>query len=82
MSRHIRFAEGFRNPENPWPVRLACLFALVWVLLPFNEIPIIGWIDDLLVVVPVIMFVINRRREASSIRAQRAELRAQNPAQF
>lgn len=66
MNQTVRFARAARNKSNPWPVRVACLFAAGYLIFPFDILPdfmpIIGWLDDFLVVFGVIMWVVNRRK--------------------
>lgn len=66
MNQPVRLANAARNASNPWPVRLACGAAAIYLILPFDFLPdimpVIGWIDDLLVILGVIMWVVNRRK--------------------
>jgi uncharacterized membrane protein YkvA (DUF1232 family) len=43
-----------RHPATPWPARLAALLALAYALSPIDLIPdvvpLLGWLDDLLIV--------------------------------
>lgn len=66
MNQTVRFANAARNASNPWPVRLACGLAALYLVSPIDILPdfmpVIGWLDDFLVVFGVIMWVINRRK--------------------
>ncbi|MBI1334298.1 MAG: DUF1232 domain-containing protein [Armatimonadetes bacterium] len=66
MNQTIRFAKAAKNADNPWPVRIACALATAYLLFPFDVLPdflpVIGWLDDFLVVFGVVMWVVNRRR--------------------
>ncbi len=66
VNQTVRFAKAANNKENPWPVRLVCGLATLYLISPIDIVPdvmpILGWIDDFLIVFGVIMWVINRRK--------------------
>ena len=66
VNQTVRFAQAAKNKDNPWPVRLACAFAALYLISPIDVIPdvipIFGYLDDFLVIFGVIMWVINRRK--------------------
>ena len=66
MSQKIRLVEAAQNKQNPWPIRIACAFAVLYLISPIDFIPdvvpLIGWLDDFVVVFGVIMWIIQQRR--------------------
>jgi uncharacterized membrane protein YkvA (DUF1232 family) len=56
-----------KDPANPWLVRLICAVAAIYLLCPFNLaqdtiMPIVGWIDDALILFGVITWLIEQRK--------------------
>ena len=66
VNQTVRFAKAAKNKDNPWPVRIACAFAAIYLISPIDlvpdVIPIFGYLDDFLVIFGVVMWVINRRK--------------------
>ena len=67
VNQTIRFVKGAKNKENPWPVRIACSLAALYLIAPIDVvpdfIPIFGYLDDILVILGVVTWVINRRKK-------------------
>lgn len=70
VNQTIRFVKGAKNKENPWPVRIACTLAAIYLAAPIDVvpdfIPIFGLLDDLLVILGVVTWVINRRKKLNA----------------
>ena len=66
MNQTVRFAKAAKNKDNPWPIRLVCAFAALYLISPIDVvpdvIPIFGYLDDVLVILGVVLWVINRRK--------------------
>lgn len=66
VNQTVRFAKAANNKDNPWPVRLVCAFATLYLISPIDlvpdVIPVFGYLDDLLVILGAVMWVINRRK--------------------
>lgn len=66
VNQTVRFAKAANNKENPWPVRLLCGLATLYLISPIDIIPdlipILGLLDDFLIIFGVVMWVINRRK--------------------
>jgi uncharacterized membrane protein YkvA (DUF1232 family) len=72
VNRGVRLAQAARNQNNPKIVRLAAAFGVCYLLFPFDFLPdlmpVVGWIDDVLVVVSVAGFIFSRRRKSLETR--------------
>jgi uncharacterized membrane protein YkvA (DUF1232 family) len=70
VNQRIRFVKGAKNKENPWPVRIACSLAALYLIAPVDVvpdfIPVFGLLDDLLVILGVVTWVINRRKKLNA----------------
>lgn len=65
-------AFAVRDPATPLPLRLAAVAALAYVISPVDlvpDLPVIGWVDDLLVVSLGVPFLIRRLPPAVYVRA-------------
>jgi hypothetical protein len=66
VNQTVRFAKAANNKNNPWPVRLVCAFATLYLISPIDVIPdvipLFGYLDDFLLISGVIAWVINRRK--------------------
>ena len=66
MNQTVRFAKAAKNKDNPWPIRLVFAFAALYLISPIDVvpdvIPIFGYLDDVLVILGVVLWVINRRK--------------------
>ena len=66
FGKSVGFIRAAADKENPWPVRLACAFATLYLLSPIDlipdPIPIFGYMDDALVILATVVWVVNRRK--------------------
>jgi uncharacterized membrane protein YkvA (DUF1232 family) len=66
VNQTVRFAKAANNKENPWPVRFVSGLAVLYLVSPLDivpdMIPVLGFLDDFLIVFSVVMWVINRRK--------------------
>lgn len=66
VNQTVRFAKAANNKANPWPIRLVCGLATLYLISPIDivpdVIPLLGYLDDLLLIFGVIMWVIDRRK--------------------
>jgi len=61
-----------RDPATPLPLRLAAVAALAYVISPIDlvpDLPLIGWVDDLLVVSLGVPFLLRRLPPSVYVRA-------------
>ncbi|MEI7577707.1 MAG: DUF1232 domain-containing protein [Armatimonadota bacterium] len=72
MNRGVRLAEAARNPKNPKGVRIAAALGVLYILFPFDFLPdlmpVVGWIDDLLVIVGVVAYILGQRKKSLETR--------------
>ncbi|MDN0074004.1 DUF1232 domain-containing protein [Crenobacter sp. SG2303] len=74
----VTLAFAFRHPATPWYVRGLCLLGVAYLLSPVNLasyfIPLVGMIDDALIVAGVIWLALRlmpaQAREESQVRAK------------
>lgn len=72
MNRGVRLAEAARNKNNPKAIRLAAALGVAYLLFPFDFLPdlmpVIGWLDDLLVILGVVGYILNLRKKSLETR--------------
>lgn len=72
MNRGVRLAEAARNKNNPKLIRIAAALGVAYLLFPFDFLPdlmpVVGWIDDLLVILGVVGYTLNLRRKSIETR--------------
>lgn len=72
VNRGVRLTQAARNPKNPKAVRFAAALGVAYLLFPFDFLPdlmpVVGWIDDLLVIVGVLSYVLNFRKKSLETR--------------
>lgn len=61
VNRVIRLSSAAKDPSKPWLLRLACMAAVAYLLMPLDFLPdllpVIGWLDDLLVLSGMLAWV-------------------------
>jgi len=65
-------AFAVRDPATPLPLKLAAVAALAYVISPIDlvpDLPLIGWVDDLLVATLGVPFLLRRLPPAVYVRA-------------
>jgi uncharacterized membrane protein YkvA (DUF1232 family) len=69
VNRAVRLAATARDTSKPKVIRLVCLLAVAYIVLPLDFLPdlmpVIGWIDDVLVAVGVLTWLFNQRKQAA-----------------
>lgn len=72
MNQGVRLAQAARNPKYPKLIRIAAALGVAYLIFPFDFLPdmmpVIGWMDDLLVVVSTITYILSLRRKALETR--------------
>jgi uncharacterized membrane protein YkvA (DUF1232 family) len=72
VNRGVRLAEAARNPKNPKAIRIAAALGVLYLLFPFDFLPdlmpIVGWIDDFLVILGVVGYIFNLRKKSLETR--------------
>jgi uncharacterized membrane protein YkvA (DUF1232 family) len=61
------------DKETGWPIKLAAAFALVYTVMPLDLVPdvlpVLGWIDDALVLLGTALYVIRTVRRMLASRS-------------
>ena len=72
MNRGVRLAEAARNKNHPKAIRIAAALGVLYLIFPFDFLPdlmpILGWIDDLLVILGVAGYILNIRKKSPETR--------------
>jgi uncharacterized membrane protein YkvA (DUF1232 family) len=67
VNQAIRLSKVARNTANPWFVRLVCGLAVCYLIFPFDFLPdlmpVIGWMDDLLVAAGLVTWLVGQRKK-------------------
>lgn len=64
-----------RDPATPLPLKAAAVAALAWVINPIDllpDIPVIGWIDDVVVISVGVPFLVRKLPPSVYLRASSA----------
>jgi uncharacterized membrane protein YkvA (DUF1232 family) len=71
VNRQVRLATTANDPSKPKLVRIVCALALVYVIFPFDFLPdlmpVVGWIDDALVIVSAVSWFLSQRKKAKAL---------------
>jgi uncharacterized membrane protein YkvA (DUF1232 family) len=74
VNRATRLANAAQDKTKPKGLRLACAVAFLYVILPLDFLPdlmpVVGWIDDILVVLSAIAWIVHQRSKILPARSQ------------